>query len=373
MGMGRKPTRNSNLPRGMRARHRPSGTYYYVEVWKDGVRKEVPVGSDYTEAIRKWGELTEAPTIGERITFRKVAERYVREVLPKKEPRTREDNLDELAMLYQFFDKPPVALDAIKPVHIRQYLDWRVESTIERMKAKNVTRVKAGRDALPVPPNAGHVRANREKALFSHIWNFARNKGLTEKENPCRGIEGHEETGRDVYVEDEVYELVRGCAEDWLADLITLAYLLGQRPADSRKVTRADIKEGAVWVKQNKTKAKLRVFVEGELKEVLDRIDARNKAAKVATIGPDAKLFPKTEYEYRGAFDRARDAAVEKRPDLAAQIREYQFRDLRAKALTDKEEREGMRAAQDLSGHTTEAMTRHYVRNRKGKLVTPTK
>lgn len=336
--MGRTPTRNLNLPPGMRARHRRSATYYYLDTGEKP-RREIPLGTDYTQAVRKWAELTTSTSAGTLITFRNVAERYMREVLPQKAPRTQKDNLKELTKLYEFFDNPPVPLDEIKPVHVRQYLDWRGQTA--------------------------KVRANREKALLSHIWNFARDKGLTNLPNPCAGIKGHKESGRDIYVEDAVYNAVWEAAEERLQDALDLAYLTGQRPADVRKMTRNDIKEGAVWVAQNKTKAKLRVAIEGELKVVVDRITAR----KVTSL----KLVPMTEAETRGAFDRAREKAAAAHPAMAEAIRAFQFRDLRAKAGTDKEELHGMDAAKDQLGHTSEAMTKRYVRHRKGKLVTPTK
>jgi integrase len=353
----------------MRARHRPSGTHYYVEVYADGKRGEVPVGKDYTEAVRKWAELNHTQTAGKLISFRYAAERYMRDVLPTKAPRTQQDNLDELEMLYKFFDDPPVTLDDIEPIHIRQYLDWRVQWTIERKKTVNEKRGAAGKDPLPVPANAGHVRANREKALFSHIWNYAREKGLTKLPNPCAGVKGYKETGRDVYIEDQVYAAVRDAAEDWLQDLMDMAYLVGQRPADSLKVSRADVKEGAVWVRQNKTGAKLRVVIEGQLAGVIDRIITRNTAEKVTSL----RLIPKSYNEFRGAFDRARIKASEQHPEMLVEIKQFQFRDLRAKAGTDKEEKLGMEAAQSQLGHASAAMTRQYVRHRKGKLVKPTK
>ena len=82
---------------------------------------------------------------------------------------------------------------------------------------------------------------------------------------------------------------------------------------------------------------------------------------------------PLSKDELRGAFDRARLKAVAARPDLADEIRQYQFRDLRAKAGTDTDEAAGLGAAKDQLGHKTEAMTAHYIRHRRGKLVNPTK
>lgn len=56
--------------------------------------------------------------------------------------------------------------------------------------------------------------------------------------------------------------------------------------------------------------------------------------------------------------------AEKKYPELAAEIREYQLRDMRAKAGTDVEEKRGMSEAKGLLGHTTETMTARYVRHR---------
>lgn len=50
----------------------------------------------------------------------------------------------------------------------------------------------------------------------------------------------------------------------------------------------------------------------------------------------------------------------------------FQFRDLRVKAATEVEGRNGMESAQSLLGHADTSMTKNYVRNRIGKLVKPT-
>lgn len=372
--MGRKPTKNFNLPSGMRARVRRYGTYYYYDAGRqsDGKRKEVPLGSDYVEAVRKWGELavTEIPP-NAMVTFRKAAESYVKYALPAKSLTTQADNLRELKKLYEFFDDPPGPLDDIEPVDVQEYLEWRVSTTVAAKIEANKQRVKDGKKELPVAPNEGHVRANREKALLSHIWNHARSKGLTSMPNPCAGIKGHKESGRDIYVDDEVFRAVWEAAEPHLRDAMDLAYLTSQRPADVRKMTRADLRDGAVAVKQNKTKTKLRVSVEGELERVMERINAREVSAHALAAKADGTQL--TKYMLRGAFDRARKAAIKDHPELAADIKTFQFRDLRAKAATDTDESSGITAAQEQLGHTTAAMTRQYVRHRKGKLVKPTK
>ena len=52
--MGRKPTKNHNMPKGMRPRAKAGGViWYYLDMGKqaDGKRREEPLGSDYLIAV----------------------------------------------------------------------------------------------------------------------------------------------------------------------------------------------------------------------------------------------------------------------------------------------------------------------------------
>lgn len=345
--MGRRPTVNLNLPRGLRARPKAGGKIYYYLDTGGKPRREIPLGSDYVAAVQKWAELT-ANAPGPSTTFKDVADRYQREVLPLKAPRTRKDNLTELDNLLAFFNDPPIRFESIQPMHVRQYLDWR------------------GKTAK--------VRANREKALLSHIWNFAREKGITDLPNPCRGVKGFTETGRDHYVDDEIYRLVYEAASQSLRDALDLAYLTGQRPADVLKMSATDISDGMLRVKQNKTGASLRMQITGnDLGVLLERIAKRKREKKVSDIALicGANGMRMTASALDNAFDRARDKAAKKNPDHATRIKAFQFRDLRAKAGTDKADEHGLMAAQRQLGHASTKMTEHYVRM--GPVVTPTR
>jgi integrase len=129
-------------------------------------------------------------------------------------------------------------IDAITPQHVRQYLDVRGETA--------------------------KVRANREKALLSHFINKAREWGYSNAANPCAGVRGFKETGRDVYVTDEAFMAVYAAAHPTLQDAMDIAYLTGQRRADVRKIKRSDIRDGHLHIVQNKTGAHLRIAIEGE-------------------------------------------------------------------------------------------------------------
>ena len=158
-------------------------------------------------------------------------------------------------------------------------------------------------------------------------------------------------------------------ADAGLRDAMDLAYLTGQRVTDTRLMDERDVRDGQIWVLQGKTKAKRRIEVTGELKVLIDRIIARKSGHKVRStrliVAEDGT--PMTEAMLRRRFDVAREA-------VGVEKAEFQMRDLRAKAGTDKAESSGdIMRAKDQLGHTTVGMTEQYIRNRKGKKVMPTK
>lgn len=203
--------------------------YYYDHGGKP--RKETPLGADYGLAIKKWAELERTTDIPPAavLTFRHVADAYRREVIPTKGERTQSDNMKELANLLAYFDDPPAPLDAITPQFVKKYLRWR---------------------------KAAPVRAQREKALLSHLWNWAAGEGYIEKPNPCAMIKAKGSKGRDAYIEDEDYAVIWAKAGPCLRDAMDLAYLTGQRPADVLRMDETHIRDEVLKVRQGKNGTK---------------------------------------------------------------------------------------------------------------------
>ncbi|MFJ3047033.1 tyrosine-type recombinase/integrase [Herbaspirillum chlorophenolicum] len=371
--MGRIPTKNKHLPPRMRMRVQRSGKPYYYYDNGGKPRVETPLGSDYVVAVRKWAELEQDKSGRAQavVTFKYVANRYKMEVLPGKGDRTQRDNLIEFTFLQEFFAEAPI--DDIEPVHIRQYMDWRVKRSRELAEEKNAERVKRKLPPIKLTGKEGQVRANREKALFSHVFNMARNWGLTRAENPCAGIKGYTETGRDVYVEDDLFQKVYEIADQPTRDAMDLAYLTGQRPADTVGYLESDIKNGFLELQQDKTKKKLRIQIIGELDRVITRILARKRVAcRELDVTPTELIVNEKgkRFSQSALSQRFYDARVATGIDLAT----FQFRDLRAKAGTDKAESAGdIRAAQKQLGHSSVTMTEAYTRQRKGDKVGPTR
>lgn len=343
--MGRKPTVNLNLPPHMRKRVWGGKEYYYLRSTIDGKRKEIPLGSDFILALRKYADLVviDAPARGAQ--FSDVEKRYLAEVVPKLAKNTAKIYRSDIRHLLETFGEAP--LDQIKPMNIRMFLDDRA--------------------AIP-------TTANRCKRLFSTMWNHARGWGYTDLANPCEGIKGHSLDKRMLYVTDAMFKAVYDQGSLPLRDAMDLAYLTGQRPADALRMSEHDIVDGYLIVTQAKTKQPLRISIAGKLAELVDRIRARKATHKMVTAGLLTNTNGKrlTQAVLRNHFHEARRLAAEANPQMAEAIMAFHFYDLRAKAADDTSDQRGEQAASDLLGHGNLRTTqRHYLR--RGKIVDSTK
>lgn len=230
-----KKPRNRDLPRRMlrRVRILKSGKewigYYYDGRDETGKRVEIPLGTDLDVAKVEWAKLDRKTVPKITRLLGDIFNRYERDVIPGKMPRTQKDNLLSLKQLRAAFEDAPI--DAITPQVIAQYRDKRT----------------------------GKVRANREISLLSHIFNMAREWGITERDNPATGVRKNKERPRDFYAGPEIWSAVYECAASELRDAMDLAYLSGQRPADVLSMRAADCDPQYLQVAQGKTSKKLRI------------------------------------------------------------------------------------------------------------------
>lgn len=323
--MGRRRQSNYDDPPRF---HKKGKVWYHVT--GSAPRVWTKLSSDRAEALRLWAQRECVREDDSTRLFSVVARRYVREIFPTKSVQTRKDNDKELANLLKVFALMPI--DAIAPMHVREYMDIRGQ--------------------------VAKVRANREKALLSHIFNKAREWGYTALQNPCQGVKGFKETGRSRYITDAEFNQVKTQAHFTVIDAMDLALLTGQRPADVLKLKRTDIRDGALWIVQNKTGARLGVEITGELALVINRINERPRRAIGAYLVQDENGQPLSQLALRSRFDKARTAAGV----------DFQFRDIRGKAATDTG---NLAHSQKLLGHKNRDMTEHYVRARVGERVRP--
>ncbi len=178
-----------------------------------------------------------------------------------------------------------------------------------------MTKARTLKDGTVIPARRATVAANRELALFSTIFNKAREWGYTAKTNPCAGVAKNKETPRRYYADDAVWQAVRDCAAVELQDAMDLAYLSGQRPGDVLRFTQRDIVEDALTVQQGKTGKRLAILLtdpdsgtRSELGRLLDRISARSVRSLWLLATPDGKRL--TTGMLRLRFTAARETAA---------------------------------------------------------------
>ena len=321
--MGRPKTVYLDLPPRMGARTLKRGRirYYYTGI----PGKKIPLGSDLNEARLKWAKLEN----GEDDTskFLAISERWKKsDEFKGLALRTQKSYAEHLANLQEAFKA--FTLGDIQPVDVRQYLDRRSKK----------------------------VAANREISLLSAIFNWARERGLTRGANPCLGVKRNKERPRRRYVTDKEYDDALSKAPAFLQDTMDLALLTGQRISDVLKMTRQDMQDGSLSVVQDKTGAKVRIRIEGDLKVVLERILARPRPVPSMFLIADARGQKVSYWAINYAFTK-----------LGV---DWQFRDLRAKMVTDEDD---LRTAQKRAGHMSERTTAEVYRRVKGDEVGPLK
>lgn len=355
--MRQKKPANRDLPPRMirRTRKRKNGQiwvgYYYNGRDADGNRVEIPLGGDLDEAKIEWARLDRKAVPKPAHLMGRLFDDYESKVIPTLKPGTQSDYQKGLKQLRNAFESAPI--EAISPQVIAQYRDARTAK----------------------------VRANREIALLSTMFTFAREWGLTDKANPCFGLRRNKETPRDYYAGDVVWDAVYKQAPQELKDAMDLAYLTGQRPADVLKASTSDLNNGFLMVGQGKTEKRLRIrLYEGDKETNLctfinSLLDRRTQAGTKTSILITNQTGLRMSYSMlRNRWDEARDqaatkAATQGNAELAITIRKFQFRDIRPKAGSEIED---IGEASRLLGHSTQEMTKKVYR-RIGEIVKPTK
>ena len=99
--------------------HKKDKVWYHVSGTLP--RKWSKLSRDRVEALRQWARLEGVREDDSTRLFSVVARRYARKVYPTKGIQTRRDNEKEMANLLKVFAHMPI--DAIAPMHIREYMD----------------------------------------------------------------------------------------------------------------------------------------------------------------------------------------------------------------------------------------------------------
>jgi len=309
-------------------------TSYWYDMRGTG-EPDVALGNDREAALKQWDELHNlkpriAGTIEEAFTA------WEKDVLPVyASAETRKGYTRDLKRIRPIFG--PATWEGITLKDLKGYL--------KRRSAK--------------------TRANRELALFSLIWNWARGV-YTELHWPAAGLQRsrwkNKEKAREIDVTDAMFSAVYAEADQVLRDVMDLATATGMRLTDCRTVL---LPAGdSLRLKASKT-GKATDF-DLSLSLVLPELIARRRAAKVTHLmlisSPTGR--PVSARMLRERWDEARAKAVARAAadgddELADAIRGLWLRDMRKRAaqiLTSDEE------AADLLQHGDVRTTRRHYR-----------
>lgn len=320
---------NEVLPAYVKVNRGKNKDTYYYRKWVNGERKNIKLGHTFADMMANLKEIDNIGSIKPK-TLVQIWEIYRTRDLLEKSKCTQEDYERCWRKIGSVLGN--IALEDIEAPHIKQYVTAR----------------------------SGKVRANREIALISILFNFAKETGFYKGFNPCTGVKRNEEEGRDRYVEDWEYEELWNASNPILRDALDLMLYTGQRVGGVLKMLRKDIKGKHLVVESYKTKRKVRILIEGKFQTVIDRILKKNSKVSSLYLIHDKDGQPISLDRLEDYFHAARTKAGYEPFDI-------QMRDIRAKNASD----DTLENANIRLMHTTTNMTDKYRRKHKGAEIRP--
>lgn len=323
-----------------RTRRRKNGkvvVYYFFDATAEG-NGEIPLGTDYAKAIARWQEITERGTAVPSTagTLEEAFAQWEREVLPTyTSAETKRGYAKSLRMMRPAFG--PATWDQVDLPTIKAYLKKRTAKT----------------------------QGNREMALLSVIWNWARGEGLTALPWPAAGMERskwkNKESARKMKVADEVYTAIYAEAAQHIKDCMDLGSATGMRLTDC--ITVLMPKGHILTLEASKTGKEAEWDL--NLSQVLPGLVERRKALGAPHLMllslPNGR--PVTQAALRYGWDTARAIAAQKADDrgekeFAEAIRALYLRDMRKRAA---QKAGSLEAASELLQHSDKRITeKHY-------------
>ena len=276
--------------------------------------------------------------------------------------------------------------------------DWLREvstTRTEKTQANDIYQCKAIKEAF-VDFRAGEVNPpavveflknfremprshNAYRSMLRELMRYAEERGFRPPgSNPVDSIKTMKTPPRRRYITDSELRRIkvgicygkdgkRTPSGPMICCLVEMAYLTGQRANDLLSMEWSEIGKVGILFQPGKTLASTGVEIlilwTSRLEKLVQRLKAFPKCnVKYVFCKQDGK-----RYTYSGI------SSAWRRGLERAGIPDTQFRDLRAKALTDVDETQGITAAQRMGAHSTQAQTAEYVRNKKAIRATATR
>lgn len=322
------------------SRKRASGkvtVYYFFDMRPEG-KADIPLGTDFDEAVKKWDE------------------HY------NRKPRIA-GTLEEAFAAWEADDETG--------------LEHYTSKETKRGYTKSLRQIRAPFgpatwDQVDLPTIKGYLRkrsaktqANREMALLSIIWNWARGEGYTTLPWPAAGMERSKwknpEKPRKIKVLDDVWGAIWAEGAQVLRDCMDLGSATGMRLTDCVEVLLP--KGDLLHLEAHKTgkEAEWDLSLSATLPDLLARRRSLGADHLMLLSTPDGQ--PVTLGTLRYHWDKARRQAACKaylanEDDAARAIKALYLRDARKRAA---QKSASLEAASELLQHDDKRLTeRHY-------------
>lgn len=313
--MPRRRQTDQHLPPCVYPKH---GAYYLVKK-----NKWTKLGDTLGEALQAYAEKFEGPS-GE---VAKLIDEAIPIICNGRGKNTREQYTGAAEALKEMIGENRIS-------QIRQ-------STIAQVKVQGINRP---------------FMTNRILTVARLIFAYAVEQELMDS-NPALGVKRYPEPKRKDLPAPTDFRKVYEKAVPRVQILMDLWRLTGQRVVDAMRIALVDLTDDGIEFEQAKTKARLCVAWNPELRAVVDRALALRTHAKAPTLlhGRGGKVldYNSVAYQWRAACE-------------AAGVK-FQRRALRAVAATSAKKQGKNPTA--LLGHKNEAMTERYIRDRETPLV----
>ena len=322
--MGRKRQTNHALPPHM---HLKSGTYYYVT--SGSPRKWIKLDKDLGRAKTLWAQIETGGAAGGS-AFPVVLQQWLASDqynrLAGATKRTYKTLID---LLPQVFDGP---LEAIKPQHVAQFMD----------------------------AHGSQAQANIGRVIIANVFDYAIRRGIIPGPNVARMIEKFTIKGRDRYLTDAEFCVIRENGNDVVKVAMDLASLTGARITDILKITLADCREDGLYIQQHKT-GKRQLFTWSDpLRQAI--ATARRLPRPIRSLHLLCTRRGKP-YTYAAFYTIWSGACTR------AGVVDVHFHDIRGKAATEAKAQG--QDYQAILGHATQAMSDKYIKRREIETVEP--
>ena len=332
----RHPRLQTRVRKGARGQR---WVYYFYDMRPEG-KTDIPLGTDHAVALAKWDELyNKKPRMIGRI--QEAIVRWREEVLvgtrenpsPYTNAETIKSYTRHLAKIEAWCGQMPWH-EMTLPL-MRQYLKMRT----------------------------GKTQANRELAVLSIVWSFARKEGITSLTWPAAGMERsgwkNTERARTFEVTDEVFAAIYAQGDQILRDAMDIASATGMRLTDVRTVPLPPGDQLRLDAKKTGKKADFDISLSAVLPDVIRRRRANKRAMHLRLLAsPTGRAVSLRMLQDR--FSKAREAAAKATTDhaLAASIRAMILRDCRKYA---SDQAGSLEEASQLLQHSSQALTaKHY-------------